>query len=337
MKDIINPRLLLIPFFWVVMSALPAGMMVWMGEKSADEVFNFVVHVTPKLLVHITLVVFVFGFLTKRLNKHVPWNSRGPLRIFLDTLMVVTFSVGMIVTLTPHLKVPAEMRFAMPFIVHTLVMVIIEMVLIYEDKKDLEVEVQKMEKEHIASKYNALKQQLDHHFLFNNLSVLSSLIYEDVDRADRFIQELSKIYRYVLNIKEKVLVPVKEELEFIDSYMFLLSIRFEEGLHYQQKVSEEVKEWYIPPLSLQLIVENAVKHNVVSKSQPLEICIRQESDCLVITNTYQLRKEPNMASNKTGQAHLTEKYELLSGELPTFYQEDGKYIVTLPLIKEPKY
>ena len=140
------------------------------------------------------------------------------------------------------------------------------------------------------AKFESLKNQIDPHFLFNSLNVLSSLIEENPDNAQRFTTSLSKIYRYVLEQKDKELVPVEEELAFAKTYMNLLKMRFENSLFYELPTSFISPEAKVVPLSLQLLLENTVKHNVVSEQRPLHIRIYVEGDYLAVQNDYQKKE-----------------------------------------------
>jgi sensor histidine kinase YesM len=137
-----------------------------------------------------------------------------------------------------------------------------------------------------SAKFESLKNQIDPHFLFNSLNVLSSLIEENPDNAQRFTTSLSKVYRYVLEQKDKELVPVEEELAFTKTYMNLLKMRFEDSVDYELITTNIDPEARVVPLSLQLLLENAVKHNVVSAQKPLKIRIYAENGYLVVQNDY---------------------------------------------------
>ena len=225
--------------------------------------------------------------------------------------------------------------FILPLVASTLLLVIVEMIISIEERNNLTFKLASLEKEQLNTKYSVLKEQLDHHFLFNNLSVLSSLIYEDVEKADGFIQDFSSIYRYVLRINQRNLVSVEEELAFIDNYLNLYKFRFEHGFDFKVTVDERTKKLQIPPLTLQVLVENAIKHNVVSCKNPLTLHIQSKKNELWVSNNLQ-EKQDKESSTKTGQRNLIEKYKLLECLPPTFKIENNEYISIVPLI-EAKY
>ena len=160
-----------------------------------------------------------------------------------------------------------------------------------EEKSKLLVQAERQKKENIISQFETLKNQVNPHFLFNSLNALSMLVLEDSKKAEQFIHKLTKVYRYVLDYRDLNVIPLGEEMYFLDNYLFLQKIRFEAGLHVEVHVSPDVRSHQVPPLSLQLLVENAIKHNIISQSQPLHLEIYSEGQELVVKNNLQLRSE----------------------------------------------
>ncbi len=184
-----------------------------------------------------------------------------------------------------------------------------------------------------TAKYESLKSQLDPHFLFNSLNVLTSLIGENPVLAEKFTAKLSKVYRYVLEQKNKDLIPLSEELEFAKTYMELLKMRFEDAVVYEipEKVSNiELK---IVPLSLQILLENAVKHNVISSESPLSVKIYEEEGNLLVENN--LNKKDNLEkSTKIGLNNIRDRYGLIT-KRPFIVEEKNKiFKITLPLLTQ---
>lgn len=180
---------------------------------------------------------------------------------------------------------------------------------------------------------DTLKNQVNPHFLFNCFNTLSSLIHEDKPRADRFLHELSKVYRYLLKNNEVGLSTVGSELRFVDSYYQLLQTRYGEGIHLEVESYERYADYLLPSLNLQLLIENAVKHNIVSRAQPLHIHISFQNDHLVVSNNLQLRlaKPPG---SQVGLRNIRQKYALLQQPSFTILEKDGRFTVMLPLIPE---
>ncbi|WP_367889153.1 histidine kinase [Polaribacter filamentus] len=182
-----------------------------------------------------------------------------------------------------------------------------------------------------TAKFESLKNQLDPHFLFNSLNVLTSLIGENPLQAERFTTKLSKVYRYVLEQRNKDLVPIEEELKFAKTYMELLGMRFEDAVKFNIPDSISNDALKIVPLSLQLLLENAVKHNVVSSSKPLTINIYEEGNYLIIENTIN-PKEAIGKSTKVGLQNIADRYGLITDKGVKIANNNKTFKVSLPLL-----
>lgn len=194
------------------------------------------------------------------------------------------------------------------------------------------IEAEHLRSEKLASQYQSLKDQLNPHFLFNSLNALSNLVYEDADRSAAFIQKLSKIYRYVLEVQQEELVELDRELEFAQNYLELQKIRFEENLNFNIEVPN-CKGCYLPPLSLQLLLENAIKHNIASQENPLFISIIQKGNELWVSNTFQPKTSQNEPSTGVGLQNIQSRYRLLSDQMPEIFQSEDEFLIKLPLLK----
>lgn len=193
-------------------------------------------------------------------------------------------------------------------------------------------ETEELKKANLQSQFESLKNQVSPHFLFNSLNTLSSLIEENPATAIRFVNQLSKVYRYLLQSNEKELTTVKDELDFLDAYFFLLKTRFGEGLSIHIDLPDELMSSLIPPLTFQILIENAVKHNIVSSVNPLVIEIRENADKLIEIVNNKQKKTINVASNGLGLTNIAAKYKLLNK--PSIRIDDGhkEFIVCLPVI-----
>lgn len=182
-----------------------------------------------------------------------------------------------------------------------------------------------------TAKFESLKSQIDPHFLFNSLNVLTSLISENPSQAEKFTTKLSKVYRYVLEQRNKDLIPLSEELLFAKTYMELLGMRFEDAVQFNIPDAVSNSELKIVPLSLQLLLENAVKHNVVSSSKPLIISIYEENDYLVIENNVN-PKEAVGKSTKVGLQNIADRYGLISQKRVHIENNNKTFKVRIPLL-----
>ncbi|MFA9390954.1 MAG: sensor histidine kinase [Prolixibacteraceae bacterium] len=341
--DIKRYKLLLVPLIILIMGMISLSFMLLFQFRTLTEISQMPFGRVTGMLIETTLAVFLFNYGVRWLNQKFPWNRSWIVRVFFDFILALALPLVLITFVSyadtagwidhhGHGDEAKIFLFILPLVTSTLFLVIVEMIVSVEEQNNLEMKLTRIEKEQINTRYSALKEQLDHHFLFNNLSVLSSLIYEDVEKADHFIQDFSSIYRYVLRINQRNLVSVEEELEFIDNYLHLYKFRFEKGFDFKVSVEEKIMKYQIPPLTLQVLVENAIKHNVVSCRRPLTLSIENINDSICIKNTLQ-EKEDKETSTKTGQRNLIEKYKLLECNPPIFKIENNEYIAIVPLIK----
>ena len=208
-----------------------------------------------------------------------------------------------------------------------------EVAAFHERWKRAAIEAEQLKMENLQTQLESLKAQVNPHFLFNSLNSLSSLISEDAMKAEKFLDELSKVYRYLLRTNDGDLTTLSEEMQFLYSYYHLLKIRYGESLRIQIDIDEQYRGFQLPPLTIQLLVENAVKHNLMMKSLPLRIYIKTEAGKLVVTNNLQ-RKVRKVTSNRVGLNNIARKYKLLKQEEIVVTEDNGEFSVFIPLIKE---
>ncbi|MBL0742608.1 sensor histidine kinase [Chryseolinea lacunae] len=197
--------------------------------------------------------------------------------------------------------------------------------------KDSLVVAERLEKEKSQVQFDNLKNQLNPHFLFNALSSLNSLIFENQALASQFVQQLSKVYRYVLQNKDKNFVPLSTELEFIQHYVSLLHTRFSGALAISIDVPEDRETRAVVPVTLQILIENALKHNVVDRDKPLRIEVVTIGDYLVVSNNLQLRNRVD-TSNKQGLENLSSLYTFLTDRPLLIEQTSDRFAVKIPLL-----
>ncbi len=336
-------KVLMVPLVVLLVISSSLIIMLLTGYADIDQVIHFMpLGKVITIVTHASIVVTIFYFAISFFNKKIPWSKVWTLRLLADIALVITLSFIGISSLLYLEKLKLfpmrmphggrELLYIVPIMMNSLYLVLIETILAMNERNQLANKLQKIEEHHLKMKYGALKTQLDHHFLFNNLSVLSSIIYEDVDKADRFITKFAQVYRYVLSINKRDLVSLEEEIEFIKSYLLLYKFRFEDGFDYQINIESEKLKMQIPPLTLQVLVENAIKHNMVSRTNPLQIDILNEGDILKVKNNLQKREEPMSDSTHTGQSNICEKCELLNVALPVVEVNEDSYSVAITLI-----
>jgi sensor histidine kinase YesM len=201
----------------------------------------------------------------------------------------------------------------------------------YQQLQKNKVKEQKIIAGTASAKFDALKNQLDPHFLFNSLNVLTSLIEENPGNAQEFTTALSKVYRYVLEQKNKALVTVDEELEFSRIYISLLKMRFEDSILFEVPEKSSDPESKVVPLSLQLLLENAVKHNTVTSAKPLKIRIYESNGSLVVENNLQPKQILHKSSG-VGLSNIRQRYHLLTNKKVSITQQAKSFSVAIPML-----
>jgi LytS/YehU family sensor histidine kinase len=194
------------------------------------------------------------------------------------------------------------------------------------------VEKEMLKRENLKAQLSALKTQVNPHFLFNNLNTLSSVIPENPDQAVAFVQQLSKVYRHILEVKDEHSILLQDELDVLKAYAFLLKTRFGDNLDISIDISEEKLRKKIVPLSLQILMENAIKHNIVSSDKPLRIEVFTENGRLVVSNNLQKK---NQLSETTGIGldNIRNRYKLLSDRKVEVVESQSNFTVSIPLIE----
>jgi len=200
-------------------------------------------------------------------------------------------------------------------------------------KQTITLENEELKREALQSQYESLKNQLSPHFLFNSLTALKMLIKEAPDTAQNYVNSLSKALRYTLKSNEKQLVPLREEMEFIESYLFLIRMRFGDNLSIITSINEDLLSHTLPPLTIQTLLENAIKHNEISKRNPLRINIlTTENESLVIVNDIQ-KKITAEEGTGIGLINLAKQFQLLVNKEITIRMENNNFSVEVPLIR----
>ncbi|OFX89209.1 MAG: hypothetical protein A2W99_01550 [Bacteroidetes bacterium GWF2_33_16] len=309
---------------------------------------DFIFWLVISIFVTIVLSVIVFIEIDW-LQKVLPWKKYVARRIIAGvSLTFFTVMVGMLIlskfTYGMHCKMfPEKLTYThhlfeeltTGMVLWAILVSVNEGVYFFNQWRDELVLSQILQKEKVESQLEALRNQANPHFLFNSLNVLSSLVHSDPDKAEEFINQFASVYRYVLNIQDKNVVTLREELEFLKSYLFLQKIRFVEGLNYKIDIEENLKDSYIVPFSLQMLVENAIKHNSIEKEKPLNIHVFIKEYKVFVKNNIQLR-EDEVNSNGVGLSNLRQRYFHLAGIMPEISQTDYEFVVNIPLLKPEK-
>ncbi len=291
------------------------------------------------------ILLFAIDFrIINYLNKKLPWSKKFAKRIPLELVaslisviipaIMLTMIANLIVPYSDGLQHNIINNLLISSVINVLLMLIIEASVFYNDWKNVLQKASDLEKQNMISQLESLKNQLNPHFLFNSLNVLSSLISRDPKTAELFITEFAKIYRYVLDTSELQLIETEKEINFCISFLKLQKYRFGDGIQYKFEESNLSYSTFVPPLSIQLIVENSVKHNSTSTENPLFISSYFENNkYLVVKNNYQPRINDENSFGM-GINNIKKRFSFFSDDIPLFYIEDGFYYAKLPLIIE---
>ncbi len=283
---------------------------------------------------------FVFGKLDVAFKDNRFTKKRlfiGALASFLITLLVIFLMrilEDVIIekqTFNDFLANEKPANYIVAIIITLVVTLAIHAFYFYKDYQENKVKEQKVIAGNASAQFESLKNQIDPHFLFNSLNVLSSLIEENPENAQKFTTSLSKIYRYVLEQKDKELVTVREELTFAKTYMNLLKMRFENSITFELSEEDDYEEAKVVPLSLQLLLENCIKHNVVSESKPLHIKIYSKDNQLVVENNLQ-KKEVLSDRKGVGLQNIVNRYAILTKRSVLVEENENTFKVLLPIL-----
>ena len=314
----------------VLRGKLPTGQMILNGSLSS-------VLIGGSFMLGLTLMI-------AKLDKVLPW-LRAPLkRLIVQFLVTLFFSLILIlvaILLTGYLwqqKItsdyfletgPFMLKIAFSFVF--LGSLISNAIMFFKNWKEAAVQQEKLKREQLALQYETLKSQVNPHFLFNNLNSLTSLISTNPDKAIDFVKKLSEVYRYVLDQKDHELVALETELKFLESYVFLQKIRFEANLDVQIDVNPV--NYKVIPLSVQMLVENAIKHNEISDKKPLLIHVFSD-DNKYLTVENRLQKKAGSEGSGSGIQNIKDRYEFFTDKKVTITENEDKFTVTIPLLTD---
>jgi LytS/YehU family sensor histidine kinase len=298
-------------------------------------------------LLFITVIVVIIWqgneAIDNLLNKRYPWIENARKRLIIQSALSFVYTS---ITLFSLMYLIHQLRIGDGRIIHRKMIEVFPSALLFTFSllalkigseffnalKNSLLEVEKYKTENAIAQLQNLKNQLNPHFLFNNLSVLTSLVYKNQDKAAVFINELAKVYRYVLDTKNAELVPLQEELDFINHYIYLQKIRFEDSVLFEIKIEESLKSGYLLPMCLQMLVENTIQHNETSQANPLHVLIYTENNSLIIENP--IKPRSNVAdSTKIGLKNIEQRYSFFTDEKVIISNNGEIFKVILPLIQ----
>lgn len=290
------------------------------------------------------LILEMMYLANRYLNRHWEWNKNPYKRYFYQWGISVGISVWVAFVLRwlyklslssfYYVSLMDEIILLVLLLLGVSIIVTVELSLFLLNKWRFSLaELERFKKENAEFQFETLRSQVNPHFLFNSLNTLSSLIYIDKDKASKFIRELSDVYRYILEHRGKEMVSLDREIAIAKSYLYLLSLRFDRNLKVEIRVEENTENWNIAPLTLQLLIENAVKHNIVSAAKPLAIVIEVKAGFLTVKNNLQ-KKDSKEYSSELGLKNIVSRYTYLTDKKVEIHESEKEFLVKIPLIRQ---
>ena len=329
-------RVILIPFFGIVIP-LVTGMMDYSSLNLWKTKLGFLYTIGIAFLIWQGNRYLLFT-----LRSYFNWFNK-PVRKIIALLFAVSFYTipvsALLLTGWYHVFAKGNVQWDVVLTATLLIMICVifithvyETVFLVRDSESEMVKSAQLEKARVQAELEALKNQIDPHFIFNSLNTLSHLIEEQPKKARQFNDNLADVYRYILQNKSRHLVLLSQELAFIKDYFALLKIRFENAVQLNAYIDETfVDKFLVPPISLQALVENSIKHNEFSDAAPLVITITLNEDTVRVTNNIS-KKPVRKQSSKIGLENLRERYKLTTGKSIEVYEGNNEFIVILPVL-----
>jgi hypothetical protein len=313
----------------------------WKISSGIELLFRFIINQVYTVALYMANAFFFYFIITRYKNEwfkmqHLVKGMLGSVAISLVTIFLLRFFGALFMegqSFSEFIENERPTFYYVTLLISVVVTGIFYAVYYYRYTQERKVKEQKIIAGTASAQFDALKNQLDPHFLFNSLNVLTSLIEENPEAATRFTTSLSKVYRYVLEQKNKELVTVEEELKFAQLYITLLKMRFEDSIIFDIPERLSNPEAKVVPLSLQLLLENAVKHNQVTPADKLHIRIYEEDGNLVIKNNFQPKKVLKESSG-VGLRNIHQRYGLLTNRPVSVKKSDKEFWVTIPLLTQ---
>jgi len=291
------------------------------------------------------LILEGIRYLSRQIDRHIPWEGNFSRRFGIQaainavyTLFLLNaFRPTLLVLFTPDKAITLRDQLIVNLVAVALVIIVvlIDLGIFLLTRWQISVsELERFRKENAEFQLAMLKSQVNPHFLFNSLTTLSSLINHDQSKAINFVHKLSHVYRHVLENREKEVVTLREELQFLNRYMGLLSTRFGKAIEFEWEIEGELLDRLIAPLTLQLLIENAIKHNTRSQRKPLRIRLNTDRmHKLCVTNNIQLRKNVGYSSG-IGLNNIKYRYRFLTEQKIEVLQNEQQFCVKIPLLEE---
>jgi hypothetical protein len=328
------------PRFLIVLAVVLATAFAIVFFLEPDRIFYFT---AGWLLIIAVLLWFGNRQLTVRLDTFLPWSKYGNWRFFIHLLLGLAYLLGLVNVIYIAIKYfltdsgpTAEQMivtnvwgaaifipvFSLYFSLHFL-----------RHWRESELAVEKIQKEKMRAQLDSLKNHLDPHFLFNNLNILSSLVEKDRSASQVFIAKFAEVYRTLLRAKAGDLIPLHEELDFIQAYMYLIQVRFENHISFSNSVPAALKGRMLPPLTLQMLLENAIKHNIISEGQPLQVeLLPGDQNYLIVRNNLHEKMSGKPDESGSGLHNIQQRYSHFTDQPVRVEKSASHFAVYIPLL-----
>ena len=330
------------PITWllILLGSMASGILFSNGAALKNPL-SFLIATTWSLVVWVTQW-YGNEYIFETIDKRISWLEQPVKRLSLGFIALVVYSASAIILVNlvftfivfggipENLYTWALFNGRIAVIISLILATILTTISFFQSWRQAAVNEGKLRSEMLDYQYKSLVNQVNPHFLFNGLNVLTSLVHEDPDLAVKFIQQLSKVYRYTLENRDRELVSIEEEKKFIQSYLFLLNIRFEDSLNVELQL-DETKKGMLIPMALQILVENAIKHNMISKQKPLNLKIESCDDVICVSNNLQL-PENKPHSTGFGLENIKKRLRLLSDKGLELEQTETTFTAMLPIL-----
>lgn len=329
---------IIIPIYFLTKSFFAGNLPNDAGEIEYSLLNNFIFTVIMSVALYSTC-----SYISNLCEKTLPWegNAKRRFMVQLITTVFAVIIISVIITYTYNYyltscTVEDINGFIFEVVTIALIVSVIatalgEAMFLFNKWQTALLDAEKLKQENLQSQFAALKNQVNPHFLFNSLNTLATIIPEDPNQAVEFVQKLSSVYRYLLQYKDDETVELKTELDCIDAYFFLQKIRFGDNLQVEINVPKQYYGKLIPPLTLQILVENAIKHNVISKQKPLRVDIYVDDVGMLVTKNNLQKKKSVESSTKIGLQNLINRFGYLFDKTIDIFETDRDFLVKVPL------
>lgn len=335
--DVCERRIILSEARDIALLIMAGLVMTFTGLGCRDCAFNSKIFWIVSSFSSLIWVVLWKGndYIGSYISKKISWLHYPVKRFFIGIIVTIGFSLLAIYLLSTAYNVIFDINISQNVYFPMIITIIISLFLhgraFLMNWRKTSIDAEKLQKENIMARYESLKNQVNPHFLFNSLNALTNLVYEDQDKAVKFIKQLSEVYRYVLDTREKEVVPLEEEIRFLRAYLFLQQIRFGSKLVVEIDI-HNAGEIRIAPLALQMLLENAIKHNIVSEADPLRIRVHTNSHYIIVENNIQKKAMLGEPSLGVGLENIRKRYEFLSTVRVEVNQDQSRFQVKLPVL-----